>query len=207
MGIDTNGVAMFLHIALVVGGMMLAAVLHTALVMVRRARTVAELRPWVPVIRRVEPLMPFVALAVLGTGAWLVHLSGGEIEWTHGWILASVVGLVVAEGVGASLAPRSRSLTTAIDDAPEGSIGPEVRRRVLDPMLWHGSHFVTAVFFGIIFVMAAQPSGVASSLILVAAGVIGVLSAVPFVREPHERHARARAGRPPGTGDLAGGHP
>jgi Predicted integral membrane protein (DUF2269) len=183
MNVDTHGVAMFLHIALVVLGMMLGGFLQLSLIQSRRAETVAELRPWVPVIRRVEPLLPIVALAVLATGAWLLHLSDGEFTWGQSWIVTSVIALVVAEGVGASLNPASHSLTAAITEAPEGPVGPELHQRTVDPVLWFGSHFVTAVFFGVIFVMSAQPEGTwQPAVVVVIAAVIGLLSALPFVR-------------------------
>jgi hypothetical protein len=186
MHIQTESIAMFLHIGLVVVGMMLGAVLHSALLLIRRSETTTQMRPWVPVIRRVEPLMPFIALTVLLTGAWLLHLSGGEFSWTDGWVLTSVVGLVVAEAVGGSLAPRSHALTAAIENSTDGPVTTDLRRRALDPRLFCGSHFVTAEFFAIIFLMSAQPTAVWSCIILVVAGTVGVLTGLPFTRQPRQ---------------------
>lgn len=104
-----------------------AALLHLALIQLRRAEVTEETRPWVPVIRRVEPLLPWVALAVFGTGAWLIHLSGGEVTWDQGWIVTSIVALVVAEGVGGMLSRPSQSLTEAVLRAPDGSITKDLR--------------------------------------------------------------------------------
>lgn len=194
MNVDTEGVAMFLHIAFVVVGMMLAAVLHVSLIQSRRATRVAEMRPWVPVIRRVDPLLPIAALVVLGTGAWLIDLSDGEFEWGQGWILTSLVALIVAEAVGASLKPRTHALTVAITESPDGPVTPELHQRAVDPVLWFGAHFITAMFFGIIFVMSAHPAGTWQPIVIVViAALIGLLSAVPFVREPGRTDRRRAA--------------
>jgi hypothetical protein len=200
MGVDTEGFALFVHIALVVAGLMMAAVLHAALLQLRRAPTFADMRPWVPVIRRVEPLLPLAALGVFASGAWLIELSDGAWAWDQGWILTSIVGLVVGEAVGAALAPYSHALTAAIADAGDGTVSPEVRQRSLDARLWCGSHFITAVFFGIIFLMSAKPNGVWGPIgIIVASGLFGIASAVPFLRPAHahgERQAYRRPAHP-----------
>ena len=191
MGVETEGVAMFLHVALVVVGLMLAAVLHAGLVQLRRAHTTAEMRPWVPAIRRIEPLLPLVALAIFASGAWLIQLSDGEVEWGDAWIVTSIVALVLGEGVGALLSPVSKALTTGVADAQDGPVTAELRRRSLAPALWYGAHFITAVFFGIIFLMTARPEEAwACVAVVVVAGAIGLASAIPFV---HEAGGRAPA--------------
>jgi hypothetical protein len=185
MNVDTEGLAMFLHVGLVVVAMSLASILHLSLIQMRRAETSAELRAWLPILRRVEPLMPLLALAVVGSGAWLIELSDGEFSWGQGWIVVSLVAVVIAEAVGASLNPRSHALARAIGAAGDTPVGPDLRRRAADPVLFFGGHFVTAVFFGVIFLMTAQPTGTWAPMLYIAlAGVIGVLTAVPFVRPP-----------------------
>ena len=188
--IDTTGFVMFLHVGLVVAGLMMAALLHLALIQLRRAEVAAETRPWVPVIRRIEPLLPWAALAMFGTGAWLIHLSGGEVTWGQGWIVTSIVALVVAEGVGGMLSKPSRSLTEAVLRAPDGLITTDLRSKTRDPALWYGSHFITAVFFGIIYLMTAKPAGALAPVVaVVVAAMIGLLTAVPFVRNARGRPA------------------
>lgn len=203
MSVDTEGFAMFLHVALVVAGMMLAAVLHTGLLQLRRADTVAEMRPWVPLIRRLEPILPIVALAILFSGAWLIELSDGEFEWGDAWIGTSLIGLIVAEGVGAFLHRPSHALTEAVAQARDGAVPADLRHQSLDPRLWFGAHFITAEFFGIIFLMAAKPTETwACALALVIAGVLGLGSALPFT---HVVHARPAIPKTPGPGTASAG--
>jgi uncharacterized membrane protein len=195
MHVDTAGIALFLHLASVVAGMMLAAVMHTALIQMRRSTTVAEMRPWTPVLHRVEPVLPVTALAALATGAWLVHLSDGEFSWGQGWLLTSLIGLVIAETFGAALAPRSGALTRAVAEAADGPISAELQQRAQDPVLWFGSHLVTATFFGIIFLMSTKPAGAwAPIVVLVIAAMVGLALAALLARQkaaagPRSRHA------------------
>ena len=193
---ETWRLALFLHVALAVAAMMLIAVLHVALIQLRRATASSEMRTWVPVLRRVQPLVPIAALAVFGTGAWLIELSDGHISWGEGWMVVSIAGLASAELVGAVLlAPRSRALIGSILAAPDGVINEGLRQRTVDPTLWFGAHFATATYFGIVYLMTAQPSGPLASVVAVAvAVVIGLLIAVPFVRQ-RPRKPAADAGR------------
>lgn len=184
MGVSTAGVVMFLHVTAVIIGLMLAAVLHTALLMSRRARTTAECRPWAPVVARVEPLLPVAAAVILGSGAWLIHLSGGEVDWGDGWIVVSLVALVVIELAGGAVAPRSGAWRAKIAATPDGAVPDDVRRAGLDPVLWCVAHAATAGFVGIVFLMSAKPSTGWSVVIVIAAVLLGAATAIPFLRPP-----------------------
>lgn len=184
MSITTDGFVMFAHIAAVVVGFMLAAVLHTALLMTRRAKTMAECRPWVPVVSAVEPLLPLAALAILGSGAWLIDLSGGEVAWGDGWIVVSLVTLIVIEIAGGSISPRSKRWRARLAQAPDGPVPEDVRAAGLDPVLWSVAHIATGGFLGVVFVMSARPSGLGSVLVVLIAVALSLASAVPFVRRP-----------------------
>lgn len=180
----TSDVVLFAHITLVIVGLALAAVLHTALIMVRGADYVADLRQWPRVIERVEPLLPVAALLILLSGAWLLHLSGGEFTWSAGWVTASLVGLLVAELAGAAMVPRSRALRRTIRAVDPGPVTIELRRRVTDPWLWIVAHAATADFVAIVFLMVVKPSGGWSAIVLIAVTAAGALTAIPFVRRP-----------------------
>ena len=86
----------------------------------RAAREVAAIRSWPRVIAIVEAALPALAVLILLTGAWLLHLSDGEFAWSHGWVIASMVGLVVAAAAGAAVGPRSAALRRAINTARTG---------------------------------------------------------------------------------------
>ena len=196
MHVDSEGVAMFFHIAAVIITFMIAAVLHTALLRMRGAQRASDLKVWAPLVRRLEPLMPVGAIVILLSGWWLIHLSGGEADWSDGWIASSVGALVVIEAIaGLTLPRRTRALTETIDRADDGPVADGLHQLIFDPVLWYVSHFATVTFFGVVFVMAARPTGLWSPVtILLVSVIVGLLSAVPFVRS----HSRSGATRPLG---------
>ncbi len=127
--------ALFVHIFFVIAALCLAVVLHVGLLLMRAARDVAAIRAWPRVVTVLEVALPITALLILLTGAWLLQLSSGEFSWGQGWVIASLVGLVCAEASGAAAGPRSAALRRAINEAPDGPVGTDLRQRILDPVL------------------------------------------------------------------------
>ena len=120
-------------------------------------------------------MLPIAALLLLGLGAWLIHLSDGVWKWKDGWILVAVISLVVVEGLaGALLAPRSKKLVAMIEAAPDGELTPELRKAMADPVIWDLAHVATCGFLGVVFVMAAKPSGVGATIIVIVGAAVGV---------------------------------
>ena len=179
-------VVLFLHIAIAITGLMMAAVLHGSLFAMRSAHRAGELKWWPHAIHRVEPLLPVAALALLGTGLWLLALSDGEFAWNDPWVIASIVGLVVAEGIGAALTPRSKALQKAIEAMPDDQERGLPRP---DALLWILSHTVTGLFFGVIFLMVTKPSAALSWTVLAIAAAVGALTALPFAGTRSGKHA------------------
>jgi hypothetical protein len=141
----------------------------------RGATSIGTLKAWAPVIHRLDPLFPILALMLFGLGAWLLHLSGGEFRWGDGWVISSVVGLALMEIVGGVLlAPRSKRLVAGITAAADGPAEDALRATVNDRALWLASHFATGTALGIVFLMATKPSGAASVTVLVVAAGLGM---------------------------------
>jgi hypothetical protein len=170
------GIVLFLHIGVVIVSFMIAAVLHAALHAMPRAQTVSQMRPFAALIHRLEPILPILAIFILGFGAWLIHLSGGEIKWGDGWIITALAALVIIEGLaGALLAPRSKKLVELIEATPDGEVPAAVRAAATDPMIWDLAHIATFGFGGVVLVMADKPSGAVSTIIVVVGAILGVV--------------------------------
>jgi Predicted integral membrane protein (DUF2269) len=176
MHVTLGGFVLFLHIGVALLAFMMAGVMHAALQAMARAGNVAEMRSWARAVHRLDPLFPVAALLLLGLGAWLIHLSGGEFRWSDGWVLAAVTTLVVIEGLsGALLAPRAKALVHAIDHTADGPVPEPIRRAAVDPVVWHLGHMATVGFIGVVFLMAAKPSGAWSAVIAVVGVALGVV--------------------------------
>lgn len=174
--ITQYNVALFLHVLFVIAGFMIAAVLHVAMNVMVRAKTVEEAHSWGRVVHRLEPLLPIAALLILLVGGWLIGASHKVWHWGDGWILTAVISLVVIEGLaGAVLAPRSKKLVAAIDAAGAGPMTPELRKQASDPMIWDIAHIATFGFLGVVFVMTNKPSGGGAVIIVVIGAIVGVL--------------------------------
>lgn len=176
MHVTLGGFVLFLHISVAILAFMMAGVMHAALQALGRAGNVAEMRSWARAVHRLDPLFPVAALLLLGFGSWLIHLSGGEIRWSDGWIITAVTTLVVVEGLsGALLAPRAKALVHAIEHTADGPVPEPLRRASADPVVWHLAHMATIGFLGVVFLMAAKPSGAWAAVIAVVAVALGVV--------------------------------
>lgn len=179
------GVVLFLHITAVVLTFGLAATMHVLMARLRGATEVRQVRDQMPLLKATGPLIPVGALLILVFGAYLIQISddADKIRWSDGWIIAAIIGLVAMEAVGgAVIARREKALHEAVDAAPDGPVPANVAELIRDKGIWYGSHFATAEAFGIMLLMTTKPSGTTSAVVLVVAALIGVASAMPFLK-------------------------
>ena len=175
MDVTLFGFVLFLHIVVVFVAFMMAGVLHAALPALAHASDVREMRSWAKVVHRLDPLFPIAALLLLAFGAWLIHLGNGRFSWTDGWLLTSVIALVVIEGLsGALLAPKAKAAVRQIEEAADGPVPDAVRRAVLEPAIWYLSHVATFGFTGVVFLMATRPAAAWSPVIVLIGVAIGL---------------------------------
>lgn len=184
MNITLTGFVLFLHIGVVIASFMIAGVLHAALHVLPRAKSVAEMRPWAAVMHRIEPLLPMLAVVILAMGAWLVHLEHGDgVRWSDGWVLTPLATLVVIEGLaGALLAPRTKALCEKVAETADGPVPDDLRLMTLSPAVWHVGHVATFGFLGVVFVMAVKPDGAVAWLFPVVGALVGIAASVMQLR-------------------------
>ena len=183
MHVTLYGFVLFLHITAAIVAFMMGGVMHAALQAMARAGDVRELRSWGRLVHRLDPLFPFAALLLLGFGAWLIHLSHGEIGWGDGWLLTALISLIVVEGFsGALIAPKAKAAVKLIEQTPDGAVPNDLRQLSVDPAIWHISHIATFGFAGVVFLMAAKPTGALSPIIVIVAAAIGVLVSAAQLR-------------------------
>jgi hypothetical protein len=178
MHVTLFGLVLFLHILTAIVAFMMAGIVHAGLPALARARDVREMRSWAAVLHRLEPLFPIAALLLLGLGAWLIHLSKGRIHWGDGWLLTSVITLIVVEGIaGVKLSPKAKAAVKAVEETADGPVPDSVRRTALEPWIWYPSHVATFGFAAVVFLMAAQPAGAWAVVIVIVGVLIGIAAA------------------------------
>jgi hypothetical protein len=184
-------VVLFLHIFVAIAAFATATLLHTIQWAMRSATTMAQLKTWNPVLRRIEPLFPILALVLFALGGWIIGLSDGEFSWGDGWVITAIVGLALMELAGGVLInKRSKNTVVAVDYADDGPIPNSVRAFMMNPVLWATTHFETGTALGILYLMATKPSGLASVVIVtlcalagIGVGALGARSRVVAVQE------------------------
>jgi hypothetical protein len=179
MHVTLFGVVLFLHITVVIVAYAMAGVMHTSLNVVARGRSVQELRPWGRVMHRIEPLFPLMALLLLGFGIWLVHLGAhtdDAFSFSDGWVITAIVTLVLVEAAGGIvLAPHGKKLTGLIEHAPDGTVSEEIHAAAVRPLFWDIAHVTTFAFLGVVFLMAAKPSGGWAPVFPVIGALVGLV--------------------------------
>jgi hypothetical protein len=176
--------ALFAHICGVLLLFIADGVDLTAMLGMRRAQAVEQVREWGRVEAAAEKLYPPAILLILATGIYMALTAWGIR------IALSVQGPALN-------ARRLRAIHAAAEAAPAGPVPPALARRIHDPVLWTSAQIMPAITLGIIFLMVIKPNLAGSLATIVVAAVLGVLSALPAWRT-----ARAAAAV---VADAAGG--
>jgi hypothetical protein len=167
---------LFLHIGVAVATFGVAIVLLTAMVQMRNAQQISVLRSWSKIAHRIEPTFPVLVALLIGLGAWLIHLSGGEFTWSDGWVIAAVTGLVLMEAYGGIvLAPAGKKLHAMVESTPDGEVPAALRAEVRNKAVWAGSFGNMGVATGILFNMPTKPVGGWAAAIVIAVGLAGIV--------------------------------
>jgi hypothetical protein len=174
MNIHGTDIVLFLHIAVAVFTFAVAGLLLTGLSQMGRAESVAVLRSWERLTHRIEPWFPILVLILIALGAWLIALSDA-FSWGDGWVLTSVVTLVVMEAYGGIvLAPNGKRLHAMLESVPDGPVPVEVDAAIRNPLVWAGAWGETGLATGILFLMPTKPAGLWSVVIVVVCGLVSV---------------------------------
>jgi len=167
-------ISLFLHIVGALGLFAVFVLEWAGLSHLRRAAEGAQVREWVGLVAAARVAGGPTALLILVTG---IHMSAAR--WgPQGWILVGLARMVVIAVLSLGVSGR-RAAAIARAPAEPGPISPPLRRQLHDPVLLLSLWLRTALFLGVVFVMATEP-GVAGALAaLAAAGAIGLAAAAP----------------------------
>lgn len=123
---------------------------------IRRARTIDELRRWLAVGKRLGRINPLSSVALLASGAYLSSVSGW---WGTAWIQVAVV-LWIANAVMANAVINS-AMTRLDRVAFTGDgdlIGPNLERLLRSPRTAFTHDVMIANDLGVLFLMVIKPT-------------------------------------------------
>jgi hypothetical protein len=167
-------IALFLHLVGVLALFAGIALEQTALRRLRTARSLAEVREWMTLLRGVRRIDGPAGLTILLSGGYLVGGGAGY----HAWVGAGIVGMVAMAVIGIAFArPRMLAIASAMP-ATDGAVSSALRTRLADPVLRAAAVTRATLGLGIVFDMAVKPGVAGASIALVVALVIGAATSL-----------------------------
>lgn len=167
-------IALFLHLVGVLALFAGIGIEQTALRRLRNARTVAQVREWMTLLRGLRRIDGPAGLTILVSGGYLVGHGAGY----HAWVAAGIVGMVAMAVLGVAVGrPRFLAIASALP-ATDGPVASLLRARINDPILRATAATRAALGLGIVFDMAVKPAAAGAVIALVVALVIGAASSL-----------------------------
>jgi hypothetical protein len=144
-------------------------------------------------VRAIADLMLMVR-NVVPVSALLVIVAGVTMTWTTwgfqtGWIAVALGSLVIIGPIGTwVIDPRVRAIATLAHTLPDGPLPIILAERTHDRALRLALHTMTAMLFGIVFLMTTKPTLMSALGAMVISALLGLASSVLLV---HARRASA----------------
>ena len=167
-------IALFLHLVGVLALFAGIALEQTGLRQLRNARSLAQVRDWVTLLRGLRRIDAPAVLTILVSGGYLATHGAGH----HAWVAAGIVGMVAMAVLGVAVGrPRFLAIVSALP-AGDGPVAPSLRRRLDDPVLRATAATRAALALGIVFDMAVKPEAAGAISALVVALLIGAAASL-----------------------------
>jgi hypothetical protein len=171
------GVANYLH---VLGAIGLGAVIALEWVSVLRLRstdTVEQARAWLSFTAVQQWAGPLSLGSLLIAGVFMAATRWGG----QGWIIVAFIALLLIAGFGAMNGVPLRGIDKALAEQT-GRLSPQVQRQLRNPLFILSLHARACIILGVMWLMVEKPDLIASAVILSAAVLVGIVSAVPTYR-------------------------
>jgi len=172
---------LFLHVASAMTIVAAFGVEGLALLQLRRARSIPDLRDALGNFRYVQWVG---ASGLIGTVVTGIYLASAYWRWQGAWMGTGFAALVVNAIIGATV--TSRPVTVARRGAAEGTAMAAID--ALRAKLALSFALRAAIVVGIVFLMTVKPATWPTSLLDVgAAAALGLLISLPLLRQPAPR--------------------
>jgi hypothetical protein len=120
-------------------------------------------------------IQPVSGTAILLTGIYMMATVWGGVAW----IIIALAAIVLMVALGTALSGRRMAPIGPAAAAEKGSLSPDLRQRLRDPLLWLSIQARVAIALGIVFLMTVKPGLGGALLTIGAAVVLGLASALP----------------------------
>ncbi len=184
---DTDSIALFLHIAGALGFFVALGLEWTGLWQIRSAVTPEHVRSWMGIFKNTRKVGFVAMLTTVITGIYMMLTDvGGEA-----WLIVTMGSLALVIALSQVLtAPRMAAIGRALA-AEKGLFSPTYRSLVANPLLWISIQTRIAIALGIVFLKAVQPDLIGSLLTVGVAIVLGVASALPISHREQAQEGQA----------------
>ena len=167
----------------------ITAIAHA--IRVEQVRTLADL------LLMTRMLVPVSAFVVIAAGLTMAVTAWGL---QTGWIAVALGSLVIIGPIGTwVIDPKVRGIATFAQNLPDGPLPALLAERTHDRVLRLALYTMTAMLFGIVFLMTTKPALTSAVGAMVVSALLGFASGVPFVLarrtapadrlQPHEEEA------------------
>ncbi len=173
---NAYSIALFLHIAGVMGFSVALGLEWTGLREVKTAMLPAQVRGWMGILKGVRRVGFASMLTTVLTGVYMMLTVWGGVAW--GIVTMGALVLVIALSLvltGPRMAPIGRALATSAPVAIIQTLAGQ-------PLLWISIQTRIAIALGIVLLKVAKPDWIGSLLTIGIAIVLGIASALPASR-------------------------
>jgi len=138
-------------------------------------------------VRAIADLM-LMARLLVPAGAFVVIAAGLAMTlmvWAiqTGWIAVALGSLAIIGPIGTwVIDPKVRGIAALARSSPDGPLPMPLAERTRDRVLRTALHTMTAMLFGIIFLMTAKPQLMIAIGAMVVSTFLGLASALPLLR-------------------------
>jgi hypothetical protein len=191
-----NSIILFIHVTGAIGYFVSIGTLLFALVGLRRAQYIEQVRALIHLTDLSGPFGGVSALFLLATGFYMA-LTSWSLQTS--WILVALISLLLMVPASAAvIAPRRGALDRLVREAPDGALSEALLEHTHDPILLSTPPTVTALLLGMVFLMTTKPDLTTSIIVMVVALVLGLASGVLVSRSrpTQEQKTAAHKGRP-----------
>jgi hypothetical protein len=150
-------------------------------------------------VRAVADLMLMVR-NIVPVGALLVIVAGVTMTWTAwgfrtGWIAVALGSLVIIGPIGTwVIDPKVRAIATLAHTLPDGPLPIILAERTYNRVLYLALHTMTAMLFGIVFLMTTKPTLTSAIGAMLVSTFLGLVSGILLRRtQPREEDAATNA--------------